>query len=256
MFSGMEGSENIGLFHRIGADGGGYWEVQALFRRWFIDFEFPDKEGKPYKSSGGEMVETELGKVPKGWRVGTLEDIADNPRRGIKPDDIEPHTPCIGLEHMPRKSISLEDWDYAKNIDSNKSQFHKGNILFGKLRPYFHKVDIAAVDGVCSTDILVIVPKQPIWYGSVLFHISSVELVDHAGATSTGTRMPRTNWDDIARFQIMLPPNDIAQRFTENILPLIQKIQDNILQSHTLATLRDTLLPKLMSGEIRVNIES
>jgi type I restriction enzyme S subunit len=200
-------------------------------------------------------VETELGEVPKGWRVGTLGDIADNTRRGIQPDDIEPHTPYIGLEHMPRKNIALADWDYADNIDSNKYLFNKGDILFGKLRPYFHKVGITAVDGVCSTDILVIAPKQPMWYGLVLFHISSVELVDHADATSTGTRMPRTNWDDLARFQIMLPPNNIAQKFTENILPLIQKMQDNILQSRTLAALRDALLPKLMSGEIRVDVK-
>jgi type I restriction enzyme S subunit len=228
---------------------------QALFKHWFIDFEFPDEEGKPYRSNGGEMVGTELGEVPSGWRVGTFGDIADNTRRGIQPDDIQPHTPYIGLEHMPRKNIALADWDYADNIDSNKYLFNKGDILFGKLRPYFHKVGIAAIDGVCSTDILVIVPKQPMWYGLVLFHISSVELVDYADATSTGTKMPRTNWGDIAHFQIMLPPNDIAQKFTENIMPLIHKIQDNILQSRTLAALRDALLPKLMLGEIRVKID-
>lgn len=201
------------------------------------------------------MVETELGEVPAGWRVGTLGDIADNSRQGVQPEDIEPYTPYIGLEHMPRKNIALADWDYAENIDSNKYLFRRGSILFGKLRPYFHKVGIAAVDGICSTDILVVVPKQSIWYGLVLFHISSVELVSHADATSTGTKMPRTNWDDIARFQIMLPPNDIAKKFTENILPLIQKIQDNILQSRTLAALRDALLPRLMSGQIRVPVE-
>lgn len=227
---------------------------QALFRRWFVDFEFPNEEGKPYRSSGGEMVETELGEVLRGWRVGTLGNIAENLRHGIQPEDIDPDTSYIGLEHMPRRNIALTDWDYAKNIDSNKFEFHKGDILFGKLRPYFHKVGIAAVDGVCSTDILVIVPKLPIWYGLVLFHFSSVELVNHADATSTGTRMPRANWNNIAQFQIMLPPNDIAQKFTKNILPLTQKIQENIIQSRTLAELRDALLPKLMSGEIRVGV--
>ena len=114
---------------------------------------------------------------------------------------------------------------------------------------------IAPVDGVCSTDILVVVPRQPIWYGFLLFHISSIELVNHADTTSKGTRMPRTNWADIARFQIMLPTNDIALKFTENILPIITKIQENILQSRTLGEIRDALLPKLMSGEIRVPVE-
>src|SRR5574341_2373121 len=101
---------------------------QALFKHWFVDFEFPDGEGKPYRSSGGELVETELGEVPKGWRVGRLGDLADNHRRGIQPGAIKPDTPYIGLEHMPRKNIALADWDYAQNIDSNKYIFNKGDI--------------------------------------------------------------------------------------------------------------------------------
>jgi type I restriction enzyme S subunit len=228
---------------------------QALFKHWFVDFEFPNEEGKLYGSGGGDMVETELGEVPKGWRVGTLGDIASNSRRGVSPEDIDPNSPHIGLEHMPRRNIALSDWDYAKDIDSNKFLFHRGDILFGKLRPYFHKVGITAVDGVCSTDILVVVPKNPIWFGLLLFHISSIELVNHGDATSTGTKMPRTNWADLARFQIGLPPNDVAEKFTDIIFPIIQKIQENILESRTLTAIRDALLPKLMSGEIRIEVK-
>src|SRR5204863_1738880 len=62
-------------------------------------------------------------------------------------------------------------------------------MLFGKLRPYFHKVGVAPLDGVCSTDILVVTPKEPAWFGFVLGHVSSVELVNHTNAASTGTKM-------------------------------------------------------------------
>ncbi len=225
---------------------------QAIFKHWFVDFEFPNEEGKPYKSNGGEMEDSELGEIPKGWRVRIIGDISINPHTIIKPEAIEPSIPYIGLEHMPRRSIALIDWKQAKDVGSNKFLFQKGDILFGKLRPYFHKVGVASVDGVCSTDILVIAPKQQKWYGFVLFHFSSTEFVNYADATSTGTKMPRTNWTDMAQYKIVLPPENIAQIFTNNILPLIQKIQYNVLQCHKLNDIRDALLPKLMSGEIRV----
>lgn len=228
---------------------------QAIFKHWFVDFEFPNEEGKPYKSSGGEMVPSELGQMPKGWRLGCLGEVAENPRRGILPGAVEQGTPYIGLEHMPRRSIALSDWETVEEVVSNKFQFYQGEILFGKLRPYFHKVGVAAMNGVCSTDILVIVPKSPEWYGLVLGHISSEEFVNYADAASTGTRMPRTNWEDMARYEIMIPTNSVAQVFNDKIVPLVQKITANILQSRTLAAIRDSLLPKLMSGKIRVPIE-
>lgn len=229
---------------------------QEFFKHWFVDFEFPDEEGKSYKSSGGEMFHSkELNKeIPKGWTLGCIGDIANNTRKGTKSETVAPDTPFIGLEHMPRNSMALTDWDYAESVGSNKYMFSKGDILFGKLRPYFHKVGITAIDGICSTDILIIVPKQQKWYGFVLYHISSDELIRYTNAASSGTRMPRTSWADIANYQILLPPEDIAERFTEIIYPFLQRIQFNILESHTLEKIRDSFLPKLMSGKIRVPI--
>jgi len=229
----------------------------AIFKHWFIAFEFPNEEGKPYKSSGGEMVYNEelMKEVPKGWESGSLGDVAENPRRGIQPDAIEPGTPYIGLEHMPRKSIALSDWETAEGIVSNKFRFRKGEVLFGKLRPYFHKVGVAPLNGVCSTDILVIVPKSPNWHGFVLFHVSSEEFVRYADAVSTGTRMPRSNWEDMSRYDIAIPTNSVVNAFNDKIAPLVEKVCTNILLSRILADIRDSLLPKLMSGKKRVPIE-
>jgi len=191
-------------------------------------------------------------KLPKGWREGTLGEVTENPRRGIQPDEIKSATPYIGLEHMPRRCIALSDWGHADELESNKFEFERGEILFGKLRPYFHKVGVAPVDGVCSTDILVVRPKTPEWFGFVLGHVSSVELVNHTNAASTGTKMPRANWNDIARFEVALPPDSLAAEFTDLIRPMIDRIIANIHESRTLAELRDALLPKLLSGELRV----
>jgi type I restriction enzyme S subunit len=193
-----------------------------------------------------------LGPIPAGWRVGTLGEVADNPRRGINADEIKPGTPYIALEHMPRRSIALADWTTADAIESNKFEFHQGEILFGKLRPYFHKVGIAPVDGVCSTDILVIVPRQPEWFGFCAGHFSSDAIIQHADRASTGTKMPRTNWNDLARFEVVIPRREVAELFSKQFKPMIDRLHQGIQESRTLAALRDALLPKLISGELRV----
>ena len=170
----------------------------------------------------------------------------------MPPSKLDASMPYIALEHMPRRSIALSVWSTADGLESNKFEFKKGEILFGKLRPYFHKVGVAAVDGVCSTDILVVSPRAENWFGYVLGHISSEALVEHTNAGSTGTKMPLTSWGDIARYAVVIPPDSIATVFTEQIRKAVARILASIHESLTLAALRDTLVPKLISGELRV----
>lgn len=236
--------------------------ASAIFKSWFVDFDpvRAKMEGRQpaYMDAATarlfpqEFEESVLGEIPKGWRVGTLGEVAENPRRGVKPENISFDTPYIGLEHMPRRSIALADWGNAADITSNKFQFYEGDILFGKLRPYFHKVGVAPIDGICSTDILVILAKSSEWFGVVLSIVSSAEFIDYTNLASTGTRMPRTNWKDMSKYELVFPPVKLAQSFNLKMLPIIQKIRANIFESQTLANIRDTLLPKLMSGEVRV----
>jgi type I restriction enzyme S subunit len=166
--------------------------------------------------------------------------------------DIDPATPYIALEHMPRHRTALSDWGSSDGLGSNKYEFKRGEILFGKLRPYFHKVGIAPVAGVCSTDIVVVSPIVRDWLGFVFYHVSSDSFVEHTNAGSTGTRMPRTSWNEMARYQLTIPPKGIVSMFTDQVRPMIDRIVAGIHESYTLAALRDTLLPKLISGEFRV----
>ncbi len=198
------------------------------------------------------LAQTEFRRMMAEGEPGTLGDIAESPKRGVDPGDIDPQTPYIGLEHMPRRSIALSDWGTAGELESGKARFQRGEILFGKLRPYFHKVGVAPLDGVCSTDILTIVPKKPAWFGLLLGHLSSKDLIDHTDACSTGTKMPRVSWSDIARYEIALPSEKVAAKRTGKIQPLVERIIANIHESRTLAALRDALLPKLLSGELRI----
>ena len=234
----------------------------ALFQSWFVDFD-PVRaklDGRPPAALDPataalfpeHLEDSPVGHIPKGWTAGKLCDIGTNSRRGVQPSDIAPNTPYIALEHMPRRCIALGDWDDSADVASGKSAFKKGEILFGKLRPYFHKVGVAPFDGVCSTDILVLAPKSPEWFGFLLGHASSDELIQFTDLASTGTKMPRTNWSDISSFKVALPPKPIAAAFTRSIQPMLNRIHANLHQSRTLATLRDTLLPKLLSGELSV----
>lgn len=236
--------------------------AQALFKSWFVDFDPVRAKAAGEQPPGlaphiadlfpDEFEESELGEIPKGWEVKALGDVAEHPRRGIHPNEIEPDTPYIALEHMPKRCIALSDWGTADGLASNKFEFRRGEILFGKLRPYFHKVGIAPVDGVCSTDIVVLSPRCEAWFGFVLGHVSSDAFVQYTNAGSTGTKMPRTNWREMARYAIVIPPESIAKALTEMIHPAVDRIVASIHESRTLAALRDTLLPKLISGELRV----
>jgi type I restriction enzyme S subunit len=153
---------------------------------------------------------------------------------------------------MPRKSICLADWGTSDEVESGKSAFRKGEILFGKLRPYFHKVGVAPLDGVCSTDILALAPKSPHWLAFVLGHVSSNAFVAYTNAGSEGTKMPRTNWTRMAGYELTVPTDGVAGAFNEHVASALAGIVQNIWQSRTLAALRDAFLPKLMSGEIDV----
>lgn len=241
--------------------------ARALFKAWFVDFEpvraKMDGRWRPGESLPGlpahlydlfpdRLVDSELGEIPEGWEVGRLGDVAEHPRRGVRPSDMVAETPYIGLEHMPRRSIALSDWGSAGAVASNKFEFKRGEILFGKLRPYFHKVGVAPVDGVCSTDIVVLKPRDAGWFAYLLCHVSHAAFVEFTSAGSTGTRMPRTSWSQMARYPLVLPPGSVAAAFLVQVQSAVDQILAGIHESRTLAGLRDALLPRLVSGEVRV----
>ena len=241
--------------------------ARALFKSWFVDFEpvrakmegrwrrgesLPGLPAELYDLFPVGLLGSEVGEVPEGWEVTALGEVATQRRSGVKPEEIDPDTPYIALEHMPKRCIALSEWGASDGLASGKFRFERGDVLYGKLRPYFHKVGVAPLDGVCSTDIVVISPESPDWFGFVLGHTSSSEFVDYTDAVSTGTKMPRTKWADMARYRVALPSMEVAGAFNEMIQPWIWSILSAIHESRSLAKQRDALLPMLVSGEARV----
>jgi type I restriction enzyme S subunit len=237
--------------------------AQALFKSWFVDFDPVHAKMQGRTPEGmieataalfpDSFEESELGPVPKGWRVGLLGDIAKTVKKQLSPTDLHAGLNYVGLEHIPRKSLSLVDWDDASGLESAKAAFSKGDVLFGKLRPYFHKVVIAPFDGVCSTDILVCQPTKQSYRGITAQHLFSDELISYADRLSNGAKMPRVNWGDLAAYQVVLPTEVVSDAFSNAIDPLIERIIHNVHEAKTLASLRDTLLPRLISGQLRVH---
>ena len=220
--------------------------ARTIYREWFVEFRFP---GHAQVS----MVESDVGLIPQGWEVGTLGDLAESVRRNIKPSDINQKTPYFGLEHLPRKSIALSNWDSVDSIHSAKLAFKKGEILFGKIRPYFHKVGVAPLDGICSADTIVIRPKRNECFAMTLFYVSSDHFIEYATTTSQGTKMPRADWKVLVKYPLVIPPDQITQRFNSHVRDTVDKIQNLIFRNRNLRQTRDLLLPKLISGEIDVS---
>ncbi|MEF2549609.1 restriction endonuclease subunit S [Aurantimonas sp. E1-2-R+4] len=244
--------------------------AQAIFRDWFVDFGPTRRKiegaSDPVMIMGGVVTDLERaqqltrlfpaslrdGGFPEGWKEGSLADVARTASTVVSPAEIAPETPYIGLEHMPRRSIALNEWEAASKVTSNKSRFERGQILFGKLRPYFHKVGIAPVDGVCSTDIIVLDAIESHARPMVAMCVATDEFVGFTDQGSTGTKMPRTSWGNMKTYPIALAPQPVIEEFGGMVLPMMDKIVAGIHGSRTLSATRDLLLPKLMSGEIRL----
>ncbi len=142
--------------------------------------------------------------------------------------------PYVGLEHIGEGSLQLTGVGRSSDVTSAKSRFRKGDVLFGKLRPYFRKVVKAPFDGICSTDIWVIRPTDLVDSGFLFYVAASTDFIDHAMRGAGGTRMPRAQWDHVTRFELELPPLPEQRRIAGVLGALDDKIELNRRMNQTL----------------------
>lgn len=215
--------------------------AQRLYKEWFVDLRFP----------GHEITKIVDG-VPEGWSKSTVGNICKLRKVVITPDKIESNTPYIGLEHMPRNDICLSTWGKSEEINSNKFIYLKKDVLFGKIRPYFHKVGFALNDGITSTDTMVMVADQNLW-GLLLVTVSSDAFVDFSYQNcKEGAKMPRADWKQMEKYAIMIADQATQKLFEQEILVITNKISALAFQCRSLREARDRMLPKLMGGEVEV----
>jgi len=214
--------------------------ARQLYREWFVCLRFP----------GHEHTRITNG-VPDRWKSKRLGDLCIEIRDAVSPESVEPDTPYIGLEHMPRRSISLNEWGRAEQVTSSKHRFREGEILFGKIRPYFHKVGIAFVDGIASSDAIVIRPLDLKVHGLVLMIVSSDPFVALTAQTMReGSKMPRADWKQMQEYPVALPPDGLLDSFASQVQPIVEQLKTLTFANQRLRAARDLLLPRLMSGEI------
>lgn len=214
--------------------------ARQLYKEWFVRLRFPGHEHVKIKN-----------RIPEGWRRSTFGDLCSAVRDAVKPEALEPKTPYIGLEHIPRRSISLCQWGRADQVTSTKHKFKVGDVIFGKIRPYFHKVGIALVDGVASSDAIIIRPHNPNHLGFVLMTASCDQFVATAAQQmKEGAKMPRADWKQMQAYLTPLPPEGLLESFETTIKSIIEQLKILTFANHRLQTARDLLLPRLMNEEI------
>ncbi|MEW6487773.1 MAG: restriction endonuclease subunit S [Thermodesulfobacteriota bacterium] len=219
--------------------------ARALYREWFVRFRFPGHEAVP-------LVDSPLGPIPEGWKVKRFGEIAESVRRNVSKGQLEEPRPYVGLEHIPRRSLALDAWEMTTDLGSNKLEFKKGEVLFGKIRPYFHKVSIAHFDGLCSADTIVLRSQRPEYDGLVAAVASSDDFVAHATATSNGSKMPRASWEVLANYPVVMPDGAFLKRFSDLFIAATTQQQALVRQAQNLRRTRDLLLPQLLSGRLTV----
>lgn len=251
--------------------------AQAIFKQWFIDFEFPNEDGKPYKSSGGEMVESELGMIPKGWKIGTFREFTDTVLGGDWGKEIEqgnykkevlclrgadiPEIKC-GKIGAPAKRFILEknynnkrlnDGDLVVEISGGSPTQSTGRITYineGILNRY-------DLDFVCTNFCRAITLNNKkameyfYFYWSYLYDLNVFFQYENG---TTGIKNFDVN-TFLDKHKIIIPPNYLLEKYHLIISNILNTIQHNGLENSKLSNTRDILLPKLMSGEIRVPID-
>ena len=167
------------------------------------------------------------------WQTKDFGECAVLVRETVSPLDIG-DAPYIGLEHIEVGTLSLLGHGVASSVTSTKSRFQRGDILFGKLRPYFRKAVRTSFDGICSTDIWVIRAKEGVDQGFLYYCIASWPFVDFANAGSEGTRMPRAKWEYVSRYKILLPSLSEQRAIAHILGTLDDKIELNRRMNETL----------------------
>jgi type I restriction enzyme S subunit len=140
-----------------------------------------------------------------GWKNIRLEEVCELRKEAIHPAEY-PDMPYVGLEHIDPGNPRLKKNGIATEVNSTKSRFFVGDILYGKLRPYLDKAALAEFDGLCSTDILVLRPKELTLSEYLVNIIHKNEFLNYAINSAKGVNHPRTSWSSLSAFQFMLPP--------------------------------------------------
>ena len=229
--------------------------AESIFKRWFVDFEFPNEDGEPYQSSGGEMVDSELGMIPKGWEVQCIGDIGNvitgktpsakvegsygDECNFITPRDITDSPIILNTE---RKLSSIGINNLKKNLVC------KNSIGVSCIGSNLGEVYITGENSITNQQINTVVLDESHIYPYIYIYLKNMknEFLNMAG----GSAVPIINKTSFSGINILMPDMYILNKFVQSTTCYFERIEENLKENESLIALRDNLLPKLMSGEI------
>ena len=221
--------------------------AQFIYREWFINFRFPDHETI-------RMVDSKLGKIPEGWEIGKLKDIVKEVKQSTYPGEHLSNRRYVPIDCISKKSIALIDSRPWQEAQSSLFLFSKDDILFGAMRPYFHKVAVAPYDGVTRSTCLVLRPVDDSIYGYAVYLLFQDATVGYATAHSQGTTIPYTAWNgSLEDMDIVIPDKILLKRFNAIVSANLALVHNLVAKNGVLRQSRDLLLPHLISDELDVS---
>jgi len=240
--------------------------AQTLFKRWFIDFEFPNENGEPYKSSGGEMLDSELGEIPKGWDVKSLEDIAELVR-GISYRKHELVSKENGVPFVNLKCFALDGTFRQDGLKYFSGKFKDSHVIQS------NDILVAVTDltqdrlviglpivwqnedfALPSLDVCIIRPHQKILKDFLFYEFKTHRYKSRIIEFANGSTVLHLSVKGLETYGIELPLNDLLIQWSEIVNPILKSIGENTKENEKLSKLRDALLTKLISGELEVSV--
>lgn len=240
--------------------------AQAIFKQWFVDFEFPNENGEPYKSSGGEMVESELGMIPKGWRVDSLGNLLDV-QKGLSYKGkhlVEEGVPMINLGTInPGGGYRQEKIKFYNGDFKDRHMVKPGDLVIANTDMTQDRVILGSpclvpdfeYEKIIFTHHIFAIRNLKIPRNFLYYYFKSKDFRERAEGYATGTTVLALPQKGVVGIDLYLPNVDILERFNELIQSFIDKMNNLDKENELLKRIRDVLLPKLMSGEIRVSLD-
>ena len=238
-------------------------QAQALYKQWFVDFEFPNEEGNPYKSSGGKMVDSELGQIPEGWRVGNIGGYCKIRSgyafksswwtdRGVKIIKIKNITENGVLDMSECSYVDIKHCDKASDFNG-----HAGDLIIAMTGATLGKVCIIPYH---TTDYYINQRVGKFFLGDnpinklPFIHciLRDENVMSEIINKGQGSAQPNISASDVETIKIVMPSYYIMDKFNLLLQSNYALWLKNMTEVNSFATLRDTLLPKLMNGEIKL----
>lgn len=241
--------------------------ARAIFQHWFVDFEFPNEDGELYKSSGGKMVESELGKIPEGWEIKEINDISSTISKGTTPKskDINSATDKKEIYFIKVKDIQTDGYINFNNVEKIPKSVHLNILKRSILKEKDILLSIAGTigrisyisdvyNGVNSNQAIAFIRLKDSgkYFNFLLYFMKSSLFQNEISSKIVQAVQANVSLSVIKAIRLVLPNDSNLKKFNELIQPIVTKIEMLRNENESLIGIRESLLPKLLSGEIEL----